>query len=104
MEEGQEYSEYTDNSILKIRDLEEKQRILKDRIILLGKNIITIKEKHQEEITEIKKNMEIMKNTIERLRDFLETLSSEIPNFAKKQEIEILKKQAIMFQPMERLK
>ena len=40
---------------MKIRDLEEKQRILKDRILLIGQNLIETKEKTSEDILEIKK-------------------------------------------------
>ena len=30
---------------LKLRDLEEKQRILKDRLLLIGQNLLEIKER-----------------------------------------------------------
>ena len=104
MDDNQNYSNAYDDYLIKIRDLEDKQKLIKDRLILIGDNLIKTKEKNQEEINEIKKNMEIMKQDINRLKDFLETLSTELPNFARKQDVEILKKQAIMFQPLERLK
>ena len=69
---------------MKIRDLEEKQRILKDRLLLIGQNLIEIKEKNNEDILEIKKNIEIINQNIERLTSFLETASSEFSKFAKK--------------------
>jgi hypothetical protein len=87
-----------------IKDLEETQRILKDRLILIGDNLIQIKKEYQEEILELKKDMEIMKNSLERIKSFLESFSSEIKDFAKKSDIEILRKQAKMFQPLEFVK
>jgi len=85
----------------KIRDLEEKQRILKDRLLLIGQNLIEIKEKSDQEILEIKKNIETIKNSIERMMSFLETASGEFSKFARKEDLEILSKQAKMFQPLE---
>jgi len=85
---------------IKIRDLEEKQRILKDRLLLIGQNLIEIKEKNNEDLLEIKKNIEIINQNVERLTSFLETASSEFAKFAKKEDLEILSKQAKMFQPL----
>lgn len=85
----------------KIRDLEEKQRNLKDRLLLIGQNLIEMKEKHEENLLEIKKDFEIIKNSVERTKAFLETASSEFSKFARKEDLDILIKQAKMFQPLE---
>jgi len=85
----------------KIRDLEEKQRIIKDQLLLIGKNLIEIKEKNNQSILEIKKEIEILKQNIEKAISFLETASSEFSKFARKEDLEILSKQAKMFQPLE---
>ena len=82
----------------KTRDLEEKQRILKDRLLLIGENLIEAKEKTNEKITEIKKDVEIIKQSIERMTSFIEAISGELSKFAKREDIEILKKQARIFQ------
>ena len=85
----------------KIRDLEERNRILKDRLLLIGENLIEIKEKTNEDISEIKKDLEIMKRNTERLVSFIEAASEEFSKFARKEDLEILSKQAKMFQPLE---
>ncbi|MBU1252496.1 MAG: hypothetical protein KJ905_03435 [Nanoarchaeota archaeon] len=85
----------------RIRDLEERNRMLKDRLLLVGQNLIETKEKTSGDVLEIKKDIEIMKRNIERLVSFLETASQEFPKFARKEDIEILTKQAKMFQPLE---
>jgi hypothetical protein len=89
---------------LKIRDMEEKQRILKDRLLLIGENLVEIKEKSNQKILEIKKDIEIIKQNMERFSAFLETVSGEFSKFARKEDLEILTKQAKMFQPMEFVK
>ena len=86
---------------LGFRDLEERQRILKDRLILIGQNLIEIKEQTEKEVLELKKQTEELKQNLDRVKSFIETISSEFSNFARKEDIEILLKQAKMFQPLE---
>lgn len=106
MEEGQEdyYGQAFGETSSKIRDLEEKQRVLKDRLLLIGQNLIETKEKTTEDLLEIKKDLEIIKQTMERVKAFLETVSGEFSKFARKEDLEILSKQARMFQPLALLK
>ena len=85
----------------RFRNLEEKQRIAKDRLLLIGQNLIEIKEKFNEDLLEIKKDIDTMKRNMERLVSFLETASSEFSKFARKEDLEILSKKAKMFQPLE---
>lgn len=88
----------------RFRDLEEKNRMLRDRILLIGQNLIEIKEKTSKDVLEIKRDMEIMKRNVERLVSFLETASTEFSKFARKEDLEILAKQAKMFQPLDFVK
>jgi hypothetical protein len=101
MTEGDYENQYFTETSTKVRDLEEKQRIIKDRILLIGQNLIEMKEDVHANFLEIKKDLEIMKREIERLKSFFETASGEFSKFAKKEELEILSKQAKMFQPLE---
>ncbi len=94
-------SQIAGNLTSKVRDLEEKQRVLKDRLLLIGQNLIETKEKTTQQILDLKKDVENIKQTMERLSSFLETISNEFSKFAKKEDLEILARQAKMFQPME---
>ncbi len=99
--EEENYDLQADNDLrIRLRYLEEKQRILKDRTLLLGNNLIDLKENTQKDILEIKQNIEIMSRGLDRLKSFLETASNEFGKFARKEDLEILKKQAKMFQPL----
>ena len=42
------YGQAFGDANVKIRDLEERQRILQDRVLLIGENLIELKEKNQE--------------------------------------------------------
>ena len=88
----------------KLKDLEEKQRILKDRLLLIGQNLIETKEETSQKILEIKKDINIIKQNMERTISFLEMASSEFSKFARKEDLEILSKQAKMFQPLKFIK
>lgn len=105
MVDGQEqqgdYYELFSNASVRIRDLEEKQGILKDRLLLIGKNFLETRKETNEKTTEMKKDINTIKGDIERIKSFLESISNELPKFAKKEELDILSKQAKMFQPLE---
>ncbi len=92
-----------DETLLKLRDIEEKQRILKNRLLLIGENLIEIKEETNSKIIGIKKDIQTLKQNMERLISFLETASSELTKFAKKEDLDILAKQMRMFQPLQNL-
>ncbi|MBS3076269.1 hypothetical protein J4481_00825 [Candidatus Pacearchaeota archaeon] len=102
MEEGDDYSgqSYGDPNS-QLRDLEEKQRIIKDRLLLIGQNLLETKEHMGEKMLEMKKEIEILKQNMEKLISFLETASSEFSKFARKEDLEILAKQARMFKQLE---
>jgi len=105
VEEGMDYSgQYSGETNSKIKDLEEKQRNLKDRLLLIGQNLIEFKEETNSQIIEIKKALELIKQNMGRTVSFLETASKEFSKFARKEDLEILSKQAKMFQPLKLLK
>ena len=98
----EEYAgQFAGDANTKIRNIEEKQRILKDQILLIGQNLVEIKERTNQKMIEMKKDIESMKQSLERLSSFLETVSGEFSKFAKKEDLDILAKQAKMFQPMD---
>ena len=97
---GQGQENYLNDINVRIRDLEERQRMLKDRLLLIGQNLIDLRESHNEEMTEIRKSIDVMKSSMSRLISFLEAYSGEMNNFVKKDDFEILAKQAKMFQPL----
>lgn len=85
----------------RLKDVEEKQNILKDRLLLIGQNLIDTKEETSDRLIELKKDVEVLKEEVEKIKSFLDLVSSEMGKFAKKEDLEILKKQAKMFQPLE---
>ncbi|MDD5700269.1 MAG: hypothetical protein PHH00_03735 [Candidatus Nanoarchaeia archaeon] len=97
--EQSNYPNYNPDLGFRLRDLEEKQRILKNQLLLIGKNLIEIRERNMREILEVKKETEMIKGNMERLSSFLETVSEDFQKFARKDDVDILAKQMRMFQP-----
>jgi len=100
MEDQTTYPNFTQP--ISFRDLEEKQRVLKERVLLIGKNMIEIREKIDSDLVELKKELETIKQDIKRMKSFLEIASNEFSKFARKEDVEILAKQARMFQPLKK--
>ncbi len=84
-----------------IRDVEDKQRILKDRLLLIGQNLVETKEETERKLDEMRKDLENLKHSVQKIMNFLENISDEFSKFARKEDMEILAKQAKMFQPTE---
>jgi len=84
----------------RLRDIEEKQRLLKDRVLLIGENLVETKEELGKEITELKIQAEQAKQDILKIKETLQRLAEELDNKARKSEVELLRRQAKMFQPL----
>jgi hypothetical protein len=85
----------------KINSLEERNKILKDQIFLINKNIIELKENVLKKNLELKKEAEFLKEELKKTSKIIDIISSEFPKFAKKEDIEILYKYSKMFNPLE---
>ena len=85
----------------RLNETEEKQRLIKDRILLIGENLISTKEDSLKQDSEIKKQLKQISFEINALKQLTARIVNEIPNFARKSELEILERQRKMFQPLE---
>ena len=85
---------------LKLRDLEENQRLMKERILLVGQNLIDFEDKASKEISEVKKSLYELKSDIERIKGIIQSLSEEIEKSARREELAILSRQFKMFEPL----
>ena len=98
MPDSMEYSQQQTYSPLeKLRDLEEKLRLLKDRILLLGQTYIEEREKSFKEIQEIKKNLIQLIEENSRIKELLQRIAEQIDTTARKEELAILQRQFDLF-------
>ena len=85
----------------RLNEIEEKQRLLRGRTLLIGENLISTKEEFEKENLEHKKQLKQIQNELKTLKQLNKRITNEISNFARKTELEILEKQFKMFQPLE---
>ena len=85
----------------RLTEIEERQRLIKDRVLLIGENLISTKEDIEETNLEFKKKIKQMEFEIKSLKQITKRIVDELENFARKSELEILQRQAKIFQPIE---
>jgi len=81
----------------RIRDIEEKQTLIRDRVLLIGKNLIEEKEDSLKEMREIKKTLFGLKEENLRMKQFLQRIGEQLQNTARKEELLILQRQFDLF-------
>jgi len=86
----------------KLRDIEEKQKLVKERVLLIGENLVSGREESIKEIAELKIRTENLEKEMQRIKETLSSLIEEIHNLARKSELEILQRQFKMFEPLRR--
>lgn|SRR3989338_3831214 len=81
----------------RLRDVEEKQRLLKDRVILIGQSLIGERDKTFIEVQTMKKDISRLKEDNLRLKEFVQRMSEQIGNMSRKEELMILQRQFDLF-------
>jgi hypothetical protein len=84
----------------RLNEIESKQKLLKERILLIGENLISTKEDSLKQDSDLKKEFKRLDNEIRTIKRLLTKIVHEISNFSRRAELEILEKQMKMFQPL----
>lgn len=85
----------------RLQDLEGKTSTIKDRTIMLGENLISLKEKIDEEISEVKKTLKSLEKKMEKVDALTKALASETNSFVKRDEMVLIERMLKDFQPLE---
>jgi len=85
---------------LRLRDLESGQKLTKERLLLIGQNLIESQEKNIKDITELKREMDEIQSDMKRIKEIITSISEEVSKSARKEEISILRRQFKMFEPL----
>ena len=96
-EEVYAQQQFSTNESPRVRDLEEKQRILKDRVLLIGQSLVEEKEKRSSELREIKKTLAEMKEENTRIKELLQRITEQLGKGARKEELMTLQRQFDLF-------
>ncbi len=85
----------------RLNEVEEKQRLIRDRALLIGENLIAVREDLEKDILKIRQNVNDLDYQIKELKRVVNRIINEMPNFARKSELDILENQSRIFQPLE---
>lgn len=85
----------------RLNEVEEKQRLIRDRILLVGENLVSTKEEYEKEMSELKKQVTQINSELKTIKQLNKRIIGELENFSRKTEVEILERQFQIFQPLE---
>ena len=101
MDESETTAPFLSEINTRLRDIEEKNKLVRERVLLLGKNLLSTKSELENEVTQISSDNREIKNEIEKLKKISFALANEISKFAKRDEMYIIEKMLKDFQPLE---
>ena len=83
----------------RIRDIEEKHQLLKDKLRLVAQTLVEEKELRFQESEELKHDVLKIKKENERLKEYVRGISDYIEGLARKEDLMILQRQFDIFKP-----
>lgn len=85
----------------KLRSIDERNKLIRERVLLLGKNLIETKEDTDEELREIKKENSQLKKELEELKRISKNITTQVEKFAHRDELLTIERMLKDFQPLE---
>lgn len=97
--QNEQYSEMNELSG-RIRVLESKYSLARDRIFLINQNMIDSHKRLMIQIDSLNSDIKEIKNDVFIIKDTLRTLIKEFDSFAKKEDVKVLEKYINMWSPL----
>lgn len=97
MEEEYAQQDLFQEMSVRVRDVEERQQLLKDRLLLVGKSVLDERERLAVEMQTLKKNVLLLTEESARCKELLQRLAEQLNNAARKEELSILQRQVDLF-------
>ena|SRR3989344_9028767 len=79
--------------VQKIRDLEDRQKISSDRLLLTTKTVLDERSRAFKEMQVLKSEIIILKKELQKSKDMISYLAEQISKAARKDEISIIQRQ-----------
>ncbi len=101
VEEYGSSQQYFSDVNTRLKDLEEKQKLIKDRVLLVGQNLVETKENTFNDLQELKREVLRLGEESIKIKELLQRISEQTSEFARKEELMILQRQFDMFRGYE---
>jgi len=85
----------------KLKDIDERNRLIRERVLLLGKNLISSRQDVEEDIRELKDSNQEIKKDLDKVKKISNSLLSEFNKFVKRDDMAIIERMLKDFQPLE---
>jgi hypothetical protein len=85
----------------RLKDLEERNSAIRERVLLLGKNLLTSKEETDTEIESLKKQVITITKDVESLKNLSKNLLEESDKYVKRSEVLLIERMLKDFQPLD---
>lgn len=85
----------------RLKDTDERNKLIRERVLLLGKNLIASRTDTDNEIKTIKQENLIIKEDLEKLKRVSNSLLTEFNKFVKREELALVERMLKDFQPLE---
>jgi hypothetical protein len=100
-EEGNQMGFLMSDFNTRLRDVTERNRLIRERVLLLGKNFISSRQELEDEINSLKKDNSIIKKELTRQKKISNNLLTEFNKFVKRDEMMLVERMLKDFQPLE---
>jgi methionine synthase II (cobalamin-independent) len=84
----------------RLNDMEERQRLIKERVLMISRTLLKQGEKLNREMSILKDDMKLIIDNIDKMRDAIQHIIHESSEFARKEELHVLEKYMKMWEPL----
>jgi hypothetical protein len=85
----------------RLKDTDERNKLIRERVLMLGKNLISSRKESEDEVKIIKQENVQIKQDLEKLKRVSNSLLTEFNKFAKREELTLIERMLKDFQPLE---
>jgi predicted nucleic acid-binding Zn-ribbon protein len=85
----------------RLKDIDERNKLIRERVLLLGKNLISLRQENEDEIRTIKQENMRINQDIDKLKKTSNSLLTEFNKFVKREELALVERMLKDFQPLE---
>ena len=84
----------------RLNDMEERQRLLKERVLMLSRTLLKQGEKSNKEMSLLKEDMKLIIENMDKIKDAIHHIINESSEFARKEELRVVEKYMKLWEPL----
>ena len=85
----------------RLRELEERNKTMRERVMLLSQNFLSLKEEVSGEVKQMKQQLNKIQEEVTRTKTTVQNILTESNNFVRKGEVLVIERMLKDFQPLE---